>query len=91
MWEEVAGDWRRLHNEELYNLYASPDIIKVIKSRSMRWERHIACMGEMRSACTGLVRKYEGTRPFGRSRCRWKDNITDLRNKVGNMYWTHLT
>jgi hypothetical protein len=47
--EEVTGGWRRLHNEELHNLYASPDIISLIESRRMRWERHVACMGEMRN------------------------------------------
>jgi hypothetical protein len=48
--EEVTGDWRRLHNEELHNLYASPDIIiKVMKSRRMRWKGHVACIGEMRT------------------------------------------
>jgi hypothetical protein len=50
--EEVAVDWRRLHNEELHNLYASPDIIKVIKSRRTRWVEHVAHMGEMRNAYT---------------------------------------
>jgi hypothetical protein len=47
--EEVAGDWRRLHKEELHNLYASPNIIQLIKSRKMRWAEHLVCMGEMRN------------------------------------------
>jgi hypothetical protein len=66
--EEVAGGWRRLHNEELHNLYASPDSIKVIKSRRMRWARHIAHMGEMRNAYSILVGKRDGTRVLGRPR-----------------------
>jgi hypothetical protein len=49
--ENVAGDWRRLHSEELHNLYASPNIIRVIKSRRMRWAGHVGCMGEMKNIC----------------------------------------
>jgi hypothetical protein len=56
-------------------LYASPNIIRVIKSRRMRWVGHIACMGAMGNPYKILVRKSEGKRPLGRSRCRWKDSI----------------
>jgi hypothetical protein len=56
--EEITGDWRKLHNEELCNLYSSENIIRMIKSRSMRWVRHVVCIGEMRNACT--VTKSEG-------------------------------
>jgi hypothetical protein len=62
--EEVAGDWRRLHNEELHNLYAPPNIIRVIKSRTMRWTEHVARMLEMRNAYNILVGKPEGKSPF---------------------------
>jgi hypothetical protein len=55
--EEVAGGWRRLHNEELHNLYASPNIIRVIKPRRLRWEGHVARMAEIGNACTILVGK----------------------------------
>jgi hypothetical protein len=68
--EEVAGGCRRLHNEELHNLYASPNVIRAIKSRSMRWTGHIAHMGEMRKANNILVRKPEGWRPLRRLRHR---------------------
>jgi hypothetical protein len=78
--DEVTGDWRKLHNEELHNLYSSPNIIRMIETRSMRWTGHVARMGETRNACRILVGKPEGKRPLGRLRCRWVDNIKmDLR------------
>jgi hypothetical protein len=63
-----------MHNEELHNLYASLDIIRVIKSRWIKQVRHVACIGEMRNAYKTLVRKPEGRRPLGRPRHRWEDN-----------------
>ena len=77
--DEVSGEWRRLHNEELNDLYSSPNIVRVIKSRRMRWAGDVARMGEVRGVYRVLVRKPEGKRPLGRSRRRWVDNIrTDL-------------
>jgi hypothetical protein len=73
--KEMAGDWRRLHNEELRNLYASPNIIKVIKSRNMRWAVYVTRMGEVRNAYIILIGNPEGKRPLRRPRSRWKDNI----------------
>jgi hypothetical protein len=73
--EEVVEGWRRLHNEELHNLYTSPSIIRLIKLRKMRWARHSACMGEMRSAYNILGGKSLGKRPLGRARRGWEDNI----------------
>jgi hypothetical protein len=69
--DEVTGEWRRIHNEELYDLYSSPNIIRVIKSRRMRWAGHIACMGEGRGAYRVLVGRPEGRKPLGRPRRRW--------------------
>jgi hypothetical protein len=78
--DEVTGEWRKLHNEELHNLYSSPNIIRTIKSRRMRWAGHVARMGEYRNAYRILVGKPEGRRPLGRPRRRWVDNIKmDLR------------
>jgi hypothetical protein len=71
----VTGGWRKLHNEELHNLYSSPSIIRIIKSRRMRWARHVARMGEKRNVYRSLVGKPEGKRPLGRPRHRWIDNI----------------
>jgi hypothetical protein len=71
----VTGGWRKLHTEELHNLYSSPSIIRIIKSRRMRWVAHVARMGEKRNVYRLLVGKPEGKRPLGRPRCRWMDNI----------------
>jgi hypothetical protein len=71
----VTGDWRKLHNEELHNLYSSPNIIEMIMSRRMRWAGHIAQMGKTRNAYRILVGKPEGKRLLGRPRRRWADNI----------------
>ncbi|KAJ4444087.1 hypothetical protein ANN_05876 [Periplaneta americana] len=78
--DEVTGEWRKLHNTELHALYSSPDIIRNIKSRSLRWAEHVARMGESRNAYRVLVGRPEGKRPLGRPRRRWEDNIKmDLR------------
>jgi len=69
--DEVTGEWRRLHNEELNDLYCSPNIVRVIKSRRMRWAGHVARMGEERCVYRVLVGKPEGRRPLGRPRRRW--------------------
>jgi hypothetical protein len=71
----VTGEWRDLHNEELHDVYSSPGIIRIIKSRRMRWTGHVARMGEKRDAYRFLVGKPEGRRPLGRPRRRWLDNI----------------
>jgi hypothetical protein len=71
----VMGGWRKLHNKELHNLYSSPSIIRIIKSRRMRWVGHVARMGEKRNVYRLLVGKPEGRRPLGKPRCRWIDNI----------------
>ena len=77
--DEVTGEWRRLHNEELNDLYSSPNIVRVIKSRRMRWAWHVERMGEERGMYRVLVGKPEGKRPLWRPRRRWVDNIrTDL-------------
>jgi hypothetical protein len=64
--DEVTGEWRKLHNEELYDLYYSPSIIRIIKSRRMGWAGHVAHMGEKRNAYRFSVGKPEGKRPLGR-------------------------
>jgi len=71
--DEVTGEWRKLHNEELSDLYSSPSIVRVIKSRRMRWAGHVAFMGERRGAYRVLVGKTEGKRPLGRPKRRWED------------------
>jgi hypothetical protein len=85
--DEVTGGRRKLHNEELHGLYSSPSIVRVIKSRRMRWAGHVACMGEVMGAYNILV-----GRPEGRPRRRWEDNIKmDLRGKrFGDVDWIHL-
>ena len=69
--DEVTREWRKLHNEELNDLYWSPNIVRVIKSRRMRWAVHVARMGERRGVYRVLVGKPEGKRPLGRPRRRW--------------------
>jgi hypothetical protein len=90
--DEVTGEWRKLHNKELYALYSSPNIIRVIKSRRLRWAGHIARVGERGDAYRALVGKPEGRRPLGRPRSRWEDNIKmDLREVGwGGLDWIDL-
>ena len=80
---EVTGGWRRLHNEELYAMYSSSNIIRVMKSRRLRWAGHVARVGESRSAYRVLAGKPEERRPHGRRRHRWEDNIKMDFREVG--------
>jgi hypothetical protein len=81
--DEVTGEWRKLHNEELNGLYSLPNIMQVMKSRRMRWAGHVARMGRG-EGCTGfLVGKPEGKRPMGRPRHRWEDSIRIDLQEVG--------
>jgi hypothetical protein len=78
--DEVTGKWRRLHNEQLYDLYSSPNIIRVIKSRRLRWAGQIARTAKSRGAYRVLIGKTEERRPLGRQRHKCEDNIKmDLR------------
>jgi hypothetical protein len=81
--DEVIGEWRKLHNKELHDLYFSPSIIRIIKSRRMRWAGHVARMGEKMNSYGLLVGKPEGKRPLGRPRRRWVDNIRMDHREVG--------
>jgi len=81
--DEVRGEWRKLHNEKLNDLYCSPNILRVIKSRRMRWAGHVARMGKGRGVYRVLVGKPEGKRPVGRPRGRWDDNIKIDLQEVG--------
>ncbi|KAJ4429870.1 hypothetical protein ANN_22074 [Periplaneta americana] len=81
--DEITGEWRKLHNAELHALYSSPDIIRNIKSRRLRWAGHVASMGESRNAYRMLVGRPEGKRPLGRPRRRWEDNIKMVLREVG--------
>jgi hypothetical protein len=74
-WAEVMGEWRKLHNEEMCNLYALPSVIRMMKSRRKRWAGHVAQMVERRNAYRLLVGKPKGRRQLGRQRCRSMDNI----------------
>jgi hypothetical protein len=92
--DEATGEWRRLHNEELNDLYSSPNMIRIIKSRRMRWAGHVAAMGEKRGAYRILVGRPEGRRPLGRPRRRWEDNIKMDFQDVGwrrDMDWIEVT
>jgi hypothetical protein len=90
--DEVTGEWRKLHNKELHDLYSSPSVIRIRKSRRMRWAGHVARMGEKRNAYTLLVGKPERNRTIGRLRRRWVDKIR--RNLVevgwGDVDWNGL-
>jgi hypothetical protein len=90
-WDEVTGEWRKLHSGELHNLYSSPDIIRQIKSRRLRWAGHVARMGEGRNVYGVLVEKPEGKRLLERPRRRWEDGIKmDLREIGWGVEWIHL-
>ena len=81
--DEVTGEWRKLRNEKLNDLYSSPNIMRVIKSRRIRWSGHVARMGKGRGVYRVLVGKPEGNRPLGRPRRRWEDNIKMDLQEVG--------
>jgi hypothetical protein len=81
--DEVIGEWRKLHNEVLNDLYSSPNVLRVIKSRRMRWAGHVARMREDRGVHRVLVGKPEGNRPLGRPRRRWENNIKMDFQEVG--------
>jgi hypothetical protein len=89
---DVTGDWRKLHNEELHNLYSSPNIIRMIKSRRVRRAGHVARMGETKNAYRILMGKLEGKRQLGRPRRRWLDNIKMNLREIGwgGMDWIEL-
>jgi hypothetical protein len=91
--DKVTGEWRKLHNEELNDQYSLPNIVRVVKSRRMRWAGHVARMGEESVVHRVLVGKPEGKRPLGRTRRRWEDNIKmDLQAVGGGCGdWMDLT
>jgi len=90
--DKVTREWRKLHNEELNDLYSSPSIVQVIKSRRMRWVDHVLHMGERSGIYRVLVGKPGGKRPLGRPRCRWEDSIRMDLQEVGcwGMDWIEL-
>jgi len=90
--DEVTWEWKKLHNEELNDLYFSPNIVRVIKWRRMGWAGHVARIGERRGVYRVLVGKPEGRRPLGRPRRRWEDNIkVDVQEvRCGGMDWIEL-
>ena len=89
--DEVTEEWRKLHKEELRDLYSLPNIVGVVKSRRMRWAGHVARMGEGRGVHRVLVGKPEGKRPLGRPRLRWEDNVKiDLQKVGGGGDWMEL-
>jgi hypothetical protein len=90
--DKVTGEWRKLHNEELNDLYSLPNILRVVKSRRMRWAGHVARMGAERGVHRVLVRKPEGKRPLGRPRRIWEDtsrvDLQEVRGGRGD--WMEL-
>jgi hypothetical protein len=91
--DEVTGEWRKLHSEELHNLYSSPDIIRQAKSRRMRWAEHVARMAEERKVYKVLVGMPEGKRPLGRPRRMWDDGIRMDIREIGlrGVDWIRLS
>ena len=90
--DEVTGEWRKLHNEKFNDFNSSPNIVRAIKSRKMRWAEHVARMGERRGLYRALVGKPEGKKPLGRPGRRWENNIKmDLQEAgCGIMDWIEL-
>jgi hypothetical protein len=89
--DEVTGEWRKLHNEELNDLYSLSNIVRVIKSRKMSWAGHVARIGEGSGVYRVLVGKPEGKRQLGRARRRWDDIRMDLQEEGrGGMDWIEL-
>jgi len=90
--DEVTGEWRKLHKEELNDVYCSSNIVRVIKSRRIIWAGHVACFGERRGVYRVMVGKREIRRPLGRPRRRWEDNIKMDFQEVGggSMDWIEL-
>jgi hypothetical protein len=90
--DEVTGEWRKLHSGDLHNLYASPDIIRQIKSRTVRWAGYVACRGEGRNVYMVLVGKPKLKRPLERPRHRWEDGIKMDHREIGwgGVEWIHL-
>jgi hypothetical protein len=86
--DEVKGEWRRLHDEELNDLYCSPNIVREIKSRIVRWVGNVALMAEGRGVYRNLEGRPEGKSPLGRRRRRWEDNIKKDLQEVGCGAWT---
>jgi hypothetical protein len=89
-WDEVTGEWRKVHNEELNDLYTLLNIVRVVKSRRMRWSGNLARIGEDRGVHRVLVGKPEGKRPLGRPRRRWEDNIKMDIQEVGGCHGVWL-
>jgi hypothetical protein len=85
--DEVTGEWRKLQNEELHDLYSSPSTIRIIRSRRMSWAGHVARMGEKRNVYRLLTGKPEGKRPLGRPRSGCVDNI---RMDLGEVGWSDV-
>jgi hypothetical protein len=88
---EVTGEWRKLQSGELHNLYSSPDIIRQIKSRRMRWAGHVARMGEVRNVYRVLVGKPDGKRPLGRPWRRWEDGVKMDLSEIRWGVWSGFT
>jgi hypothetical protein len=90
--DKVTGEWKKLHNEELHDLYCSPTVVRVIKSRRMRWAGYVARTGEWRGVCRFLTGKTVVKGPLGRPSCRWEDNIKMVLQDVGCecMDWIEL-